>query len=198
MNRILGKLTYANVVATLALFIALAGGTAFAASQLGKESVGTKALKKEAVTPLKLSQKAKSTLTGATGPQGPVGPRGAAGATGPQGQQGLQGTPGIAVGYAYVEENGEVDPSRSLNVTTADVTHPENGDYCFAGLPFTIKSMVASPVNVFPNPIGARVLPELDPKTSPSPCEEGESRVETYNTTNNARTDSAFVVWFEN
>lgn len=38
------KLTYANVIATLALFIALGGG-AIAASQLGKNSVGSKQLK---------------------------------------------------------------------------------------------------------------------------------------------------------
>jgi hypothetical protein len=34
------NLTYANVVATLALFIAIGGTTAFAASQLGKCSFG--------------------------------------------------------------------------------------------------------------------------------------------------------------
>ena len=44
------KLTYANVVATLALFIAIGGASAFAASQLGKNSVGTKQLKKNSVT----------------------------------------------------------------------------------------------------------------------------------------------------
>lgn len=67
MDHIRGKLTYANVIATLALFVALAGGTAYAASQLEKESVGTKQLAKGAVTPSKLSKKAKSTLTGRPG-----------------------------------------------------------------------------------------------------------------------------------
>lgn len=47
MARLRGKLTYSNIVATLALFLALAGGTAFAASQFGKESIGTRALKKK-------------------------------------------------------------------------------------------------------------------------------------------------------
>jgi hypothetical protein len=87
MHRVRRKLTYANVIATLSLFLVLAGGTAFAASQFGKETIGTRALKKEAVTPAKLSSKAKATLTGpagakgATGPQGAQGPAGAAGAT---------------------------------------------------------------------------------------------------------------------
>jgi hypothetical protein len=43
------KLTYANVISTLCLFLLLGGGAAFAASQLGKNSVGTKQLKKGAV-----------------------------------------------------------------------------------------------------------------------------------------------------
>jgi hypothetical protein len=48
-------LTYANVVATLALFIALAGGTAFAAKHLlPKNSVGTKQLKNGSVTGAKV------------------------------------------------------------------------------------------------------------------------------------------------
>ena len=38
------KLSFANVMSVLALFVAL-GGTAFAASQLGKNTVGTKQLK---------------------------------------------------------------------------------------------------------------------------------------------------------
>ena len=52
-----GRLTYANVVATLALFIALGGG-AIAASQLGKNSVGSRQLKKNAVTKAKIKKNA--------------------------------------------------------------------------------------------------------------------------------------------
>jgi hypothetical protein len=65
------KLTYANVVATLALFIAVGGASAFAASQLGKNTVGTKQLKKNSVTTAKIKKEAvtgakvkKGTLTG--------------------------------------------------------------------------------------------------------------------------------------
>jgi hypothetical protein len=54
-------LTYANVIATLALFVALGGG-AIAASTLGKNSVGPKQLKKNAVTTAKIKNKA---VTGA-------------------------------------------------------------------------------------------------------------------------------------
>ena len=60
MRKIQERLSYANVVATLALFLAL-GGVGYAASQLPKNSVGTKQLKKSAVTGAKVK---KQTLTG--------------------------------------------------------------------------------------------------------------------------------------
>jgi hypothetical protein len=75
-----GKLTYANVMATVAVFLALGGG-AYAATQLPKNSVGAKQLKPHAVTPAKLSALAKKAMTGPAGPQGPAGAAGAAGAT---------------------------------------------------------------------------------------------------------------------
>ncbi len=54
------KLTYANVVATLALFIAL-GGASYAAFKLPKNSVGTKQLKNNAVTLKKIKKNAVNT-----------------------------------------------------------------------------------------------------------------------------------------
>jgi hypothetical protein len=54
MKRIAESLTYANVVATLALVLALTGAAAFAASQLAKNSVGAKQLRKNAVTRVKI------------------------------------------------------------------------------------------------------------------------------------------------
>ncbi len=55
MKRLRAHLTYANVIATLALFIALAGGTAVAAKQLlPNNSVGTKQLKNNSITAAKV------------------------------------------------------------------------------------------------------------------------------------------------
>jgi hypothetical protein len=48
------RLTYANVMSTLCFFFLLSGGVAFAASQLGKNSVGSKQLKKSAITTAKI------------------------------------------------------------------------------------------------------------------------------------------------
>jgi hypothetical protein len=79
------KLTYANVIASIALFIALSGA-AYAATQLPKNSVGAKQIQKNAVTSSKikrgavtspkLSASAKLALKGATGPKGDPGPKG--------------------------------------------------------------------------------------------------------------------------
>lgn len=53
MKHLLKRLTYANVIATIALFIAL-GGASYAAFKLPKGSVGTRQLKKAAVTGAKV------------------------------------------------------------------------------------------------------------------------------------------------
>lgn len=80
------RLTYANIMATVAVFLALVSG-AYAATQLPKNSVGTKQLKNGAVTGAKVkpgSLKADAFAAGQlpSGPQGPTGvpgPRGDAG-----------------------------------------------------------------------------------------------------------------------
>jgi hypothetical protein len=71
MNALRDKLSYANVVSTLCLVLLLGGGAAYAASHLGKNSVGPKQLKKNAVTTAKIKNEAvtaakvkKGTLTG--------------------------------------------------------------------------------------------------------------------------------------
>lgn len=62
MQQIRKRFTYANVMSSIAVFLVLGGATAFAASQLGKNSVGSKQLKKNAVTAAKIK---KNAITGA-------------------------------------------------------------------------------------------------------------------------------------
>jgi len=57
MRKLRARLTYANVMATIAVFIAL-GGTSFAISKLPKNSVGKKQLKANAVTTAKIKKSA--------------------------------------------------------------------------------------------------------------------------------------------
>jgi hypothetical protein len=85
MQRLRGSLSYSNVMVTLLALLVLGGGTAYAASHLGKESVGARQLKKGAVTPAKISKVTAATLTGKQGSTGPAGPKGDNGAQGPSG-----------------------------------------------------------------------------------------------------------------
>ena len=93
-RRLRGHLTYANVTSTLCLIGVLGGGTAYAATQLANESVGARQLKREAVTPSKLSAASKATLTGMPGPPGPKGDPGPRGDRGEKGDPGTPGAPG--------------------------------------------------------------------------------------------------------
>ena len=96
LPRVCPRLTYANVTASVALFVAL-GGTSWAALSLPRNSVGSKQLRTGSVrgseiknrsvrsvdirnggVALKdLSSGARSKLRGAVGPAGPMGPPGA-------------------------------------------------------------------------------------------------------------------------
>jgi len=62
LQQIRKRLTYANVMSSIAVFLVLGGATAFAATQLGKNSVGSKQLKSNAVTTAKIK---KNAVTGA-------------------------------------------------------------------------------------------------------------------------------------
>jgi hypothetical protein len=76
------RLSYANVVSSLALFVAL-GGTSYAVSQLPRNSVGSQQLKRNAVTSVKI--RARAVQRTDLAPSARVGSRGARGAVGPIG-----------------------------------------------------------------------------------------------------------------
>jgi hypothetical protein len=118
MRALRSKLTYANVISTVCLFLLLGGGAAMAAGKLARNSVGTRQIKNAAITgpkirrasieATKLTALATSTLKGPTGPRGPKGATGAKGAAGARGDrgatgaQGLQGIAGSSGSYATV------------------------------------------------------------------------------------------------
>jgi len=86
LARLRSRLSYANVMATLALFIAL-GGTGYAAITLPRNSVGAEQIRSKAVRSSEIrdravklrdiAQTARSSLRGQQGPPGPAGAPGA-------------------------------------------------------------------------------------------------------------------------
>jgi hypothetical protein len=101
----MGKLSYANVMATLALFVAL-GGSSYAAVELSRGAVKTKHLAAGSVTSAKVKNRTLRARDFRAGqlPAGPQGLPGAQGPAGPQGPggpprvQGIQGLPGPTQG----------------------------------------------------------------------------------------------------
>jgi hypothetical protein len=148
-------MTFANVLAVMALFIAL-GGTGYAALTLPKNSVGNKQIKKNAVTSSKVKNHslkkvdfAKNQLP--AGKQGVQGPQGVAGAQGPTGPTGATGAAGEAVAYARVGADGTLStgtPAQSKNVVQANIAHTaSSGIYCIGGLSFAPASAVVTTDN---------------------------------------------------
>lgn len=116
MSHTKGKITYANVMSTLAVFIAL-GGVSFAAVKLPASSVGTRQLRDGSVTLAKLSPSAVKGLRGKQGPPGPPGPAGVAGQQGPAGVAGLNGPAELKL--RWYKHTAELD--RSNNWRSVDV-----------------------------------------------------------------------------
>jgi hypothetical protein len=114
MKRLRARLTYANVMATIAVFIAL-GGASYAALKLPKNSVGTKQLKKGAVSLNKIKRAARTELKGQKGDQGP------------------QGAPGVPATRIFAHVLGQTGVGEKAVVSAGNgvtgVTMPSAGSY---------------------------------------------------------------------
>ena len=200
MRALRSKLTYANVISTLCLFLVLGGGAAVAANQLAQNSVGTKQIKNAAITgpkikrasieATKLTQLAISTLqgqkgakgargaTGAAGAKGATGAKGERGATGPQGPQGAQGTPGNPGAFATVLANPSVGFQGSHPGFTA-VERAATGVYCLT--PTNGTSIVHPIASVsWKASSGSRPLRRTPGRRRVSFCAAGKLEVLTY------------------
>lgn len=103
----LERLTYANVTATVALFLALGGG-AYAATQLPKNSVGPEQLQKNAVNSAKVKNHSLSAVDFKTGDlparPGKADAQGPKGDPGPQGERGPSGATSVLTRYGPEKE----------------------------------------------------------------------------------------------
>jgi hypothetical protein len=132
LKQIRKRLTYANVMSSLAVFLVLGGATAFAA--LSKNSVGPQQLKKNAVTAAKIKNEAvtgtkikKGSLlsTAFASGQLPAGPKGD---TGPKGDVGPT--------FGRSGEGGNCNPSSTTFITcatTGAISLPTSGRVLLVG-----------------------------------------------------------------
>jgi len=128
------NLTYANVMATVAVFIAL-GGTGYAISKLPKNSVKSPQIARSAVKKSEIatgsvrsSEVLDGSLLGTDFAPGQI-PTGKTGPPGPPGDPGDPGAPGApGPTYAEVESNGDpVATPDSPNLFIAPITTPNAG-----------------------------------------------------------------------
>lgn len=138
MQQIRKRLGYANVMSSLAVFLVLGGGAAYAAKKIGSHelrggSVTTAKIKRNAITRSKIKAKAISTAKIAT----------AAVTNGKLADDSVsleKLVPGFVapaaekLSHAANISAGGVVLAGSLGISQANVTHPSTGFYCFAGL----------------------------------------------------------------
>jgi hypothetical protein len=167
MKSVRKRLTYANVMSSIAVFLVLGGATAFAASTLGKNTVGAKQLKKGAVTLAKINTAAKSALQGATGPAGPKGATGPAGPKGDKGDRGEKGERGEAGPFPTVLAGGKSETGIFYSVETTGA-----GDNGYVAASISFPFPLAAPPTTHYLATGATPTPECpgtaqEPKAAP-------------------------------
>lgn len=164
MKQIRKRLTYANVMSSIAVFFILGGATAFAATKIGANEIKANSIKtgkivKEAVTAGKIKTGAvtngklgaASVTTDKIGDLAVTNPKiaelavtsnklangavtSAKIAPGTVGRANIEGANFIPRAYARVESNGQVEPAFTAG-PISNATTPTTGTYCF-DLPF--------------------------------------------------------------
>jgi hypothetical protein len=210
MHRFRARLSFANVVSLIALFVAL-GGSSYAAVTLTKNSVGAKQIKAGAVRSsevkngslLKSDFKSGQLPAGATGPQGPIGPQGPRGATGATGATGEAGT---ARAFARVALDGTLEPgavngvAQFKGIDQADIQHASAGTYCFGGLGFDVASALVSADSAGAATTTdqiASVAIQRGANLGGCDADHQQARVVLFDVSAAAVVDARFTIWFE-
>jgi hypothetical protein len=139
LRKVRSGLTYANVMATIAVFLALGGG-AYAALNLPKNSVGSKQIKRNAVNSSKVKNRSLLAADFKAGqlPAGPQGLQGIQGVQGIQGQQGDRGPTGPTAVFQF-DSAGAYDPPSTGETALTQTT---------VNLPVSGKLMITATMQV--------------------------------------------------
>lgn len=151
MKQIQKRLTYANVMSSISVFLVLGGATAFAASKIGSNqlkgnAVTTGKIKKEAVTASKVKNNAiiaskiadnavttnkiaDDAVTGAKVKESTLGQVPSANVAN-SATTAASATSSNPTAFAKVNGDGTVNDALSKGLTGANVTHPNTGVYC--------------------------------------------------------------------
>jgi hypothetical protein len=131
------RLTYANVMATIAVFIALGGGV-YAASKLPKNSVGSEQIKPRAVGHSEVRKNAvdgsrvkNDSLTGSDVAESTLGQV-------PSAADASSADSAQPAAFAHVSAAGVLDSASSKGVGSVTVgASPSGSTYCISGMPFS-------------------------------------------------------------
>ncbi|MDQ3724571.1 MAG: hypothetical protein M3335_01560 [Actinomycetota bacterium] len=151
-------------MSTIAVFLVLGGASAFAATQLAKNSVGSKQLKRNAVTTAKIKKNAVTAAKIKNGAvtngkiaegaitTGKIADEAVTGAKVNEGSLGQVPSANVANAagsaqpevFAKIEGDGDVVESLSKGLADANVTHPAPGVYCVTSPSFAARGAVAN------------------------------------------------------
>jgi hypothetical protein len=153
MRRIRRSLSYANITATLALFLAVGGGGAFAVAATQSGTPG----------------KHHHGHRGPRGFPGPAGPQGPKGDTGPAGPAGPAGQKGSVLGFANISGAGVVTADNNVTLTS----HPAPGIYCLKLINGTANNVIAMIDNTGSDPRDTFVAGNNNPSVVAKACPTG-------------------------
>jgi hypothetical protein len=132
LNRLRRGLSFSNVIAMVALFVAL-GGSVYAASKINgksikKDSVPGNRIKSDSLKGKQIKEAKLAQVPSAAQADNATSADNATTADSAQ-----------PVAFAFINGDGTVDEGLSKGVTDANVTHFSNGQYCLADLDFTVR-----------------------------------------------------------
>ena len=142
MSKLRTSLTYANVMATMAFFLALSGGIVYAADKIGsseiaKGAIKSKHVKDDSLTGVDIKEASLSLPAAARGPVGPAGEPGA------PGDPGAPGAPGATnVVYRQATDNSG-SPSVDVSCLPGEVatgggaSSSQPGVFIYSSQPFS-------------------------------------------------------------